>query len=347
MNHLTVLGAATLLGVATPAAWAACPPPNTVNQHEVGEVYIPRDAPLGSQIAQNAAGRAYTIECTRNRINHHLLIAPRLPSITAAAQDANSASKGSHLYASGIDGIGIAVKHSRGWICQGGQYIPSDQVFYPFSGEICPQGGSTPQYPYYNTSTVYLVKTGPIQAGRHVINQTLYTIDYNGQQWATGTLRAAVTVSGCQLAGAPFKQIDVALGEHDRKTFTGPGSGSEPVSFDIPLHGCVGDSTDTFSWNYFKGNYANIRLDPAQGAQVIDAGQGVLGLRPDATATGVGVQILQADGTPMVIGQDIRLIKLTGETTLVPLKARYLQTGEGAPEPGSANSTANFTVTYK
>lgn len=347
MNRIFTHCAATGVLLVAPAAWAVCPPPNTVNQHDMGEVFIPRDAPPGSQIAQNAAGQAYTIECPRNRVGHHMLIGPRLASITAAAQSNTSISKGDHLYDSGVKGIGIAVQHTRGWICLSGQYILPNDAFFPFTGEICPQGGSTPQYPYYNKSTVYLVKTGPIDLGRHVINKTLYSIDYNGTQWATGTLKAAVTVSGCELPGAPFKQIDVRLGDHDKNVFTGKGSATQSVQFDIPLHGCLGQTQDTYAWNYFKGNYANIRLDPAQGAQVIDAAQGVLGLKSDSTASGVGVQVLQPDGTPMVLGQEVRLNRIENGTTRVPLKARYVQTTEQSPEPGSANSAANFTVTYQ
>jgi type 1 fimbria pilin len=194
---------------------------------------------------------------------------------------------------------------------------------------------------------VYLVKTGTIALGRHAINMPLYTIDYNGTQWATGSLQAAITVSGCELPGAPFKQIDVVLGDHDTQVFSGKGSASTAVEFDIPLHGCLGETGNTYEWNYFRGNYANLKLDPAQGAQVVDAAQGLLGLKPGSTASGVGVQVLQPDGTPMVLGQEIRLNRITNGTTLVPLKARYVQTTDQSPEPGSATSAAHFTVTYQ
>jgi len=331
-----------------PSAWALCPPPTTVNQHNMGDVFIPRDAPLGSQIAQNAAGRAFTIECTGNRIGHQMLIGAQLPPMVVAVQDASSATKGEHLYASGVAGIGIAVQQTRGWMCNSTGQVANSERFFPFTAAICPQGGSTPQYPYYNAVTVYLVKTGEIPLGRHTINLPLYTIDYNSSRWASGALQASVTVSGCELSGTPtFKQIDVPLGEQDKKVFKGKGSGSPAVDFTIPLHGCLGSAVDTYEWNYFKGNFANLVLDPAQGAPVVDAAQGILGLKPDSTASGVGVQVLQEDGTPMAIGQRVRLNRVTNGTTLVPLKARYVQTGEQSPEGGSADSAASFTVTYQ
>ncbi|WP_342366753.1 fimbrial protein [Pseudomonas fluorescens] len=75
---------------------------------------------------------------------------------------------------------------------------------------------------------------------------------------------------------------------------------------------------------------------------------GILSLSSDSTAQGVAIQVLRDDGTPMNLGQSLRLLRVVNGTTSVPLKARYIQTGDGpTPQPGSANGYASFSVTYR
>lgn len=82
---------------------------------------------------------------------------------------------------------------------------------------------------------------------------------------------------------------------------------------------------------------------------IVDAGQGVLGLNSEATASGVAVQVLKQDGTVLPLGVDVPIMPVQDGTTNLQFGARYIQTAGDAsgPQPGIANATANFTITYK
>lgn len=322
----------------------------TINAHDFGEVFIPRDAPIGSQIAQKNAGDRQESEKLRDDgkpLVNDIRIGPRLPAIVAAASSIDSANKGDHLYDSGVPGIGIAIRHgpSNGLCDLHVNMLLPESKFMPFSGRICRYTG---QGTYYiNSQIVYLVKTGEIAAGRHMINKELYQISFDGTPFATGTMSAGVTVSGCELPPAS-KQITVELGDHDQQVFS-PSGKSPSVDFTIPVHGCIaGTYPPNTNWNYFTGNYANLKLEPARGSDIIDAANGVLSLKPDSSAGGIAVQILKSNRTPMPLGQEVRLNPVENGTTLVELKAQYVRRASlGALRPGTANASANFTLTFK
>ncbi|WP_166366157.1 fimbrial protein [Pseudomonas akapageensis] len=324
----------------------------TTNVHDFGEVFIPRDAPIGSQIAQKTTGDGQSSDMTDmgKPLEHHLLIGPRLPSIVAASADSRSQSRGEHLYDSGIPGIGIAVRHGGYLICKPNftQIIPNER-FYPFSGVVCQL--SDAQSRYNNLQAVYLVKTGEIATGTHTINKDLYRITFDGAPFVSGSLSARVTVAGCNMPAAAPTQVNVDLGAHHQSVLSLGGAGVTPyVDFEIPLYNCTaGTYPPNMNWNYFSGNYANIKLDPANGSTIYDAARGILNLRPDSTAGNVGVQILKNSTwtTPMPLGEEVRLNHVQDGTTFVPLRARYIRLNPTVVNPGTANATANFTVNYK
>ncbi len=80
---------------------------------------------------------------------------------------------------------------------------------------------------------------------------------------------------------------------------------------------------------------------------VLDATQGLLNIKSDAlSATGVAVQLLY-NGLPFKLGTPISFDSPGYEGTfIIPLQARYYQSG-ATVTPGTANSTATFTLTYK
>ncbi|MET0889341.1 MAG: fimbrial protein, partial [Stenotrophomonas maltophilia] len=131
------------------------------------------------------------------------------------------------------------------------------------------------------------------------------------------------------------------------------GSSAPAVDFNITLNSCIAGTYYPVTGGFVQGNFANIQLDAIRGSTVVDADRGMLGLspsaNPDEDARGVAVQVLQPDGTtPMTLGMPVQLNRITNGTTLVPLKARYIQIGDGhSPTPGTANAYASFTVTYR
>lgn len=111
------------------------------------------------------------------------------------------------------------------------------------------------------------------------------------------------------------------------------GQGAGARNFNIAV-ACDSDST------------VGITLDAAPGVSVIDAGNGILGLQSTSSATGVGVQILEQDGTivPMRARKDFASVR-TNVTFTHPYYARYI--GVGPVSAGSVSSAMIFTMDYQ
>ncbi|UVL63654.1 type 1 fimbrial protein [Pseudomonas sp. B21-032] len=339
------LVAGCLLLAGKSALAAPCSVVTTTNLHDFRDVFIPRDAPIGSRIADafNANTDAFVYDCGQARLDLQMLAAPA-PRVNAAYEDNFDAALGQNLYASGVAGIGIAIQHVRGWRCASdGSPAPS----FPFLNAIGFVCSSGQQY-YYNGYKAYLVKTGNIAPGRHNINGVFYNTSFNGSRWAAGSINARVTVAGCSLPSAPSNQINVPLGSHQRSVFSGAGTGTPAVDFAIALHSCTaGTYPDFGAWNYFSGNYANVRLDPIKGSTILNAASGILSLGNGSSARGIGIQVFSAQGVAVHLGQEVRLDQVQNGSTQVALKARYVQLGPAIPEPGPANGSLSFTVTFR
>ena len=79
----------------------------------------------------------------------------------------------------------------------------------------------------------------------------------------------------------------------------------------------------------------------------------VLTLSPESTVTGIGVQVLKGDGTPVVFGPDAVGVGVVNQwqigaspngVLVLPLSAQYIRTG--AVRPGSVKAMATFTMSY-
>ncbi|MBK5344076.1 fimbrial protein [Pseudomonas sp. RSB 5.4] len=318
----------------------------TQSVHPIGDVYIPQDARVGSTIGLVKYTRFPIINCTTTvpfSIQANMLGA-KLPTVTAAI----GAVQGSQLYATNIPGVGVGmVNESRpSYLC-----LTSGSWYFPLTFVGCNSGG----FASNTNNSLILIKTGPIPAGNHDFgNLQVYTvtIDNNGTpfDWIDGRLTGSVTVAGCSMPEGVGSIIDVPMKNWERRVFNGPGSVTETQGFNITLESCIaGTYTGNPTWNYFSGNTANIRLDGAKGSMIVDGTQGVLGLNSEATASGVAVQVLKKDGTPMPLGVEVPVMPVQDGNTVLEFGARYIQTAGNStgPQPGSATATANFTITYK
>ncbi|MBN3820020.1 type 1 fimbrial protein [Paraburkholderia sp. Se-20369] len=133
--------------------------------------------------------------------------------------------------------------------------------------------------------------------------------------------------------------VPVALGSHVLGASSGIGSGIGSTS---PSKGFrIGVKCDSGA----AGAYAvSLTLD----GTAIDAANGVLALSSQSKASGVGIQLLKDDGTPVPLGAPWKVSESPSAATnlLVPLSARYYQTGS-VTKPGIANSSATFTISYQ
>ncbi|MDH0729990.1 type 1 fimbrial protein [Pseudomonas sichuanensis] len=191
-----------------------------------------------------------------------------------------------------------------------------------------------------------IIKYGPVSLGmgpQSLAGHTLaeVTNDKAGKVvelvFSAGTLDTAL----CGLPGAPSTQVTVPMGTWRTDQFTGEGSVTDAHSFNVPVQACQAGTEPG------NENFAVLRLDPRNGSSVLDAPRGILGLNQDSDATGVGVQVLKADLTPMPLIEDVPMVRMQNGDIQIPMAARYIQTGKDAPVGGVANASVGFTLTYQ
>lgn len=190
------------------------------------------------------------------------------------------------------------------------------------------------------------MKTGPIEAGtviggvmleaasitapRYTEYGGVYTVATSGRK--TFTMNSiAVNVAACSTAN-----VTVDLGSHKQSRFTGVGSTTPAVAFNVGLSSCPAGL-----------NAIQYQFIPLTAA--LDNSNGVLALSADSTATGIGVQVKDRNGNPLKFNTQYTLAsynKATGGTYSIPLTASYYQTSSPV-KPGTANSLLTFTMSYQ
>lgn len=135
--------------------------------------------------------------------------------------------------------------------------------------------------------------------------------------------------TGCEIADS---NIMVSLGKHDKSEFgSAIGSVSAYKKFSIPLK-CSEETVVGITLNSSK-------TTTFPGVISID--------HMDGSAHGIGVQILNEDGSPVVFGQRRELRNMwNGNYTNIGFLARYFKT-ESKIAPGEANATATFSISYR
>ncbi|HEJ7642245.1 TPA: fimbrial protein [Klebsiella oxytoca] len=175
-----------------------------------------------------------------------------------------------------------------------------------------------------------LIKTGDITSGTLTDGVLARASVVNQFYFANVTLNGTNTVKseGCTVT---TPSVDVPMGDHDKSEFSGAGSSTDWVSFDIGL------SCDV-------GARINVRIDAAADASA--GSQGVM-LIDSGGASGVGIQLhYRPDDAAVQYGQERFYWQSVYGDEIVQLKARYYQTA-GSITPGAANGTATFTLSYK
>ncbi|WP_321856370.1 fimbrial protein [Burkholderia cenocepacia] len=129
----------------------------------------------------------------------------------------------------------------------------------------------------------------------------------------------------------------VTLPPVQRRDFNGVGSTAGATDFQVQLNNCPA--------GYNRIGYQLAPLD-----DVVPGIPGGMQLRPDATATGVGIQIADAaTGQPLMLRQSHTVTnynRATGGSPSIPLRASYLQTGAKIGG-GSVNAAAQVLLDYQ
>ncbi len=227
---------------------------------------------------------------------------------------------GQHIYKTNVPGVGIRLTNMA-------------------SGEVLPYEDSRGVVDVVITGDgikAELIKTGDIAGGtltpgvlaRASASDSTSAPLYFANVALTGT--NSIESASCELTPTSLRK-EVILGDHSPKDFSGVGSTTDWVDFDISLICNPG---------------ARLSVTFMAGAEPSADSKGVMKLDPGG-ASGVGVQLYyQRTDKPVLFG-----ISHFYQTAITPqndikLKARYYQT-EQTITPGVANATATFTVMYK
>ncbi|EKM0374816.1 fimbrial protein [Cronobacter turicensis] len=157
--------------------------------------------------------------------------------------------------------------------------------------------------------------------------------------WAASTGEGQINFTGeildaaCEVVNSLSSPLAVDLGKVSKTAFTGVGSTTNITSFFLELKNCpetVTKASIKFGGNADTDNANVLALTGGTGA-----------------ASGVGIQLVDADGTPLNLytaSADYALQTGTATNNL-EFGARYIQTG-AAVTAGTANGSSTFTVTY-
>lgn len=328
--------------------WRTVPGPMTHFQ-DVGTLYIPRDAPVGSIIGTERMfkrthnNEGLTARCYNNGDVRLIFNAE------ASAPPATGIYGGlapMSVLRTNIPGVGALF--SLGFPFDAGAsnaFVPDHgDTTVPFNAHNAHNVGVTFIHISLLESRITLIKTGPIPPGPQTFDNTeLFSGRVTGIAGKVFTAGLAGTVIQAHCGSNTVSADPVELGEWDQRDFTGPGYTTTAIPFKITLSDCAADPSNA------NITTAHIQFEDASAAPVPPSVPGVFGLSPDSTAQGIGIQILKSDGTtPVELNTPVPLIPISASGTVLDFTARFYQTGPSRDvHPGIAKGALNFTLTYR
>lgn len=303
-------------------------------------VAVPRDVPVGTLLVNwtysNAATNLWSCTANTETAGGRGKLGPGFTSSTGQTYSGAGAPGGATytVYATNVQGVGIVVAYnpyvafsSYNW--NGWRSIATGWSGLTISGQVGTQnvGGQI---------AVALVKTGPISGGivsSVTVAQTAPVMvnTLTGQADSYVITPVTVTALACTTP-----DVTVPLGSHSRAELTGVNTYTASTSFNVGLNSCPAGM-----------NSVKYRIDPV--TSVANSAQSVVTLDTSSGATGVGVQLLDGNGSVFKLSTNTTFSsydKSLGGSYTIPFKARYYQTG-ATVSPGTANTSMTFTMTYQ
>lgn len=321
---------------------------------DVGAVYVPRDAKVGTTI-----GRARQYVATSNNESSFIVcdndggvrlisnILATTPFYSGVLREASMRHSPQAILSTNIPGVGV--QFTLGFPFDGG----AENSFTPDFGD-----GTVPFTAHHQKamgsnllnftrleSYITLIKTGDIPAGPQTLTgNELFSGTFTGIAGKAFGVGLKGTVIQAHCGSSQVSADPVQLGNWDKDDFTGPGHTTAAVPFSITLRSCIADGSNT------NIATATIHLQGASGSLPISPPiPGVFSLTTDSTAKGIGIQILKGDGTtPVALETEVPLQRITNGDTVLDFTARYYQTDASKDvQPGDAKGALSFTITYQ
>ncbi|NBA97394.1 fimbrial protein [Pseudomonas sp. R5(2019)] len=318
----------------------------------LGTVWVARDARVGAELG--TFGRVTTPAVEGSRINCNKpfgtpmtfrALSPTGPILSSGGL-ASGAFSDSKILPTSIQGVGAIVQL---WRPFNGQttigFAPIDEQSseprVPFTAQTTVEwGGHLEIVGVWNRIT--LVKTGPMRPGPHSLDDELVVGELPGlPRGFTLRLNGTINQAQCGVTGSPVDANPVRLGTFDTRDFTGQGSSTPAVDFKITLSDCQTNAAEDIA-------VAHIRLEGILGSVPHgNRADGIFTLTTDSDATGVGIQVLRADGvTPVALDNDVPIQNINNGVTVLGFKARLYQIADSV-EAGWAKGALKFTLTYQ
>jgi major type 1 subunit fimbrin (pilin) len=189
-----------------------------------------------------------------------------------------------------------------------------------------------------------LVKTGPttggLTSGGVLFQATAVVQPTRGGETVpqNGIVKKQFSLSPTIIVGLACSTPDVtvSMGLYKISAFTGKGSSTRPVRFNVAVNSCPPGMT--------KIQY---QFDAPGG--VTDTTNGVIALTAASTATGIGLKLMDRSSVALKFDTQYQLSgynAATGGSYTIPLQAAYYQTA-AAITGGTANAIMTFTMTYQ
>lgn len=331
------IGVFALLGSTT--SWAAATCTQTITGVSVDtppHITVPRDAAIGTALTGWLTTDATTnwFNCT---VSAGTGTGTAMHTLTPSAGQTKVVDGVTYtVHATGVDGLGVIVG-GRGYH-NGCGWAAFQALIQAWRGGACNTVGAVTNG---GQLRAMFVKTGPLASGivppLNIASAVAVSNEGGGVIAPNTSLEIKFVTMAMLLTSQACTTPDVSvfLGSPPASVFTGKGSSSQTVAFDISLNSCPAGLSAI-----------HYQLDAV--TPVVDAANAVIGLDANASATGVGVQLLDADGKPAVLGTTLPFAgynSATGGSFKIPLRARYRQTGDKVT-PGSATTAVTFTMNY-
>ena len=246
---------------------------------------------------------------------------------------------GVRVYKTNVTGIGYAISGATTACARGNTFVTGSNTIrgdvntvllcQNNSGMINSTLNGTIMVTFYKTA----METGSGTISANTLGSFILlnnTLLLHSPEAAVNINAFTVITPACKLSTV---SVPVNMKEVDKTSFKGKGTTPSPEntqSFNIPM---ICNS----------GTAVSVRME----GNIYDAANGVINTTSGSNAaSGVGIQLLY-NNQPLQLGSDIAVgSSVTGGELLIPLKARYFQTGERIT-PGIANGVVSFTMTYR
>jgi type 1 fimbria pilin len=311
--------AALALGL-TASARADCPTTGLPKTFTYGSIAVSNSLAVGAVIPGTVQSFTLTGKCSATSLaNKPVVACPSSQYPVSGTTD---------VYSTGLSGVGMRMRDSSGKALIGSNSCGSTSTL-----------GTTAADGSFNVSgTIELVKTGPITAG--TITPTASTGTYY-----TGILNSGVTLNDgtgtLSIAGGTAVRPVTCSVTSATANQTIPMATVSPSM--LPSAGAVAAKTPfSIALICESGVSVAVTFTSASGNSGIDSV-----LASSGTATGVGVQLLDASQKPVTLDTALQLTPGTTGNASFQFFGQYYRVGSAEATAGTVRATTIFTMSYQ